>query len=298
MIDVVLAVAEWEFAPAVRPRLRGWIDQACQRIAPLGNPIVVTANASKLVNDRTPPLVPELWAAGLQRARADWVVFTSLNLEIHNGWMEEIQRQIASVDESIAGIGGSIVPGVGWDQLSSLDRSVYALRYARYGRTDLPYLFPPGEHAAYRRSALLRPEIRQSWADGFWECDVQRTLVSHQYQFCFVPNLTLAYRGGLDRAAMMRNRYWHARQFGAKRGAIHQWGWPNRLIRSLGAPIAAGALMYRSLHQMRHQCILLEFRDIGDLLGLALAWSCGEAVGLLKPALLRSQIHAERSAEL
>ena len=282
MIDVVLAVAEWEFAPVVRPQLRGWINQACERIAPLGTPLVVTANDAEFANHPTNPLVPELWAAGLRRARADWVAFTSLSLEIHDGWVEAIREYIESTDERVAGIGGAILPGPGWDRLSPLDRSVYALRHSRYGRSEIPHPLPPGEHAAYRRSVLLRPEIQETWSDGFWEVDVQKRIFSSGYQLMFEPNLVLHYRGGLDRAAMMRNRYHHAQRFGAGRGAIHQWGWPERLTRSVGAPMVAGALALRSLRQIRHQRLSMGIREVCHLLGLTLAWSCGEAVGLLK----------------
>ena len=128
-------------------------------------------------------LVPELWRDGLRESDAELVAFSTSQMIPRNGWLDDL---ISALQRSgAAGVGGAIEPGLG---LGAVDRAVYLQRYLNYAPPVMLPARPSGENAIYRRSWL--DEVQSSWAEGFWETEVQREIEGQGGEWSTAPRAT------------------------------------------------------------------------------------------------------------
>ncbi len=267
------------------------LDRTLARFAaeagPLGEVILVDASGSdaaeaivgRLANVRrlcrpAGRLAPVLWRDGLRATDAPLVAFSTAQMLPDPGWLASLGAGLAA--EGVAGVGGPIAPG---DRLSATGRAVALLRYSNYfpPLPDLGRVDPPGDNALYRRDRLR--EVESAWADGFWEVDVHRALRDRGDRLAMAPGAVVAFQGGVPLATLARQRFEHARRYGAgrSRGLSRR----ARLVRVASAPMVPPLLGARIAAALRARGMgpLPWLPSLPSLAVLASAWAIGEAAG-------------------
>jgi hypothetical protein len=209
-------------------------------------------------------LVPERWKLGLEASGGRAIAFTTAQCcPEEDVWLG---RLVEALGDSAAA-GGPI-------ELASrraVDEAAWLLRYSAYHqrRSGSGHAQIPGDNAMYRRDAL--EEVRESWADGFWEHGVNEELVRRGHTLGFDHNarVYLVSVGGI--AAFARQRFQHGRQFGATRP--RRWMLP-------AAPLVPLVMLRAAWRNVRGSGKQRLFpRALPSLLLSASAWAAGEAVG-------------------
>jgi hypothetical protein len=187
----------------------------------------------RVLHEAPRALTPRLWALGLALATRSLVRVTVGNCVPDVGWRAEIAAPHASGEVAA---GGEIGPGAA---LRLRDWAILFLRYRSY----LPPLSRrsvhdvPGDHANYTRDALQA--TRASWADEFWEWEINRELVARGRTMVMDPRLRARYEGGESAFRFFRQRFRHGVRFGRTRlaGARPSRRWI--LVATVFAPGAA-----------------------------------------------------------
>ncbi len=279
-IDVIVA------ATHAHEGLAASLDRFVAEAGPLGRVVVASPDEApsatphpsvRWVRSRQCRLAPELWRDGLLTSEAPLVAFSTSQMTPSAGWLSAL---LATLRESgAAGVGGPIEPALG---LSATDRAVALLRYSAYfpPLPDLGRGSPPGENALYRRDRLL--EVESSWADGFWEVEVQRALVARGHGLAMGRSAVVAFGGGTGLASMARQRFAHARRYGRSRSS--GLGLGRRLLRAASAPLVPPLLFARIARalQARGMAARPWLPALPALAALASAWAVGEASGALE----------------
>ncbi len=276
---VAVILASTETGPHRMESLNAFVREAHG----LGEVVVVDASTLRIevsVADlRTiarPPgsLVPELWRAGLREVDAELVVFSTTQMVPSVGWLQAL---VTSIDRSDAtGAGGLIVAGEG---LGCVDRAIYLQRYLSYSSAPAMPVRPSGENAIYRRSVLI--EQASSWAEGFWETEVQSRIEGQGGSWAKAPGAIVTYRGTTRLASITRQRVAHARRFGAVRAEGCCW-W-SRWARSIATPVVPAVLLARVFRGLICRGISIKpwTLAVPSFLAVAGAWACGETLGRL-----------------
>jgi hypothetical protein len=220
-------------------------------------------------------LAPELWRDGLDATDAALVAFTTAAMVPAPGWRGAMLDRIDATGAAV--VGGPIAPGY---NLSATDRAVYLLRYASY-LPPLPEdssIEPPGDNAVYRRDRLEGHEAL--WARGFWEAEIHRALRVRGERLALSSEASVAYQGGARLAPTFRQRFAHARHYGASRGG--RMGPTERLARSAAAAAVPAVLLGRIAAALvaRGERLGPWVSALPPLLLLLAAWATGEARGL------------------
>ena len=100
---------------------------------------------------------------------------------------------------------------------------------------------PPGDNALYRRDRLM--EVESSWADGFWEVEVHRALRDRGEILAMAEDAVVTFEGGVGLSSMIRQRWAHARRYGA--GRSKGLGTMARLARVAACPMVPPLLLGR-----------------------------------------------------
>ena len=244
------------------------------------------------MSSRRPPgsLVPDLWGLGVRATSEPLVALSTSGMVPLEGWLDATLDVLER--SQAAAVGGPIEPE---EELSSLDRAVFFLRYLNYVRPipEPGTIEPPGDNALYRRDAL--PPI-----DGFWESRVHGILRERGESVVFEPEAIVTFHGSSRRRrqhshvakgsvitnewSLLNQRFLHAWNYGSDRSRRLGWRWA--LARTLLAPLVPLALLSRIGRNLasknirpRHWLPALPF-----LLPLLAAWCWGEVVGYwLKP---------------
>jgi hypothetical protein len=282
--SLVVVLASIDAGPTVRACLDRWLAELEGR----GSLVVVDASrdgtAGAIAADypdvrllRRPPgrLAPELWRDGLDATDAPLVAFSTLQMAPAAGWR---QAMLARLEESGAAVvGGPIEPARG---LAALDRAIYLLRYVHYLRPliDPARAEPPGDNAVYRRDRLAG--LESLLGGGFWEVEIHRALRSRGERFALADAAVVVFQGGTGLAALLRQRFEHARRYGASRtrGARPL----ARLLRLAAAPLVPVVLLRRIIAALltRGQALADWLPALPGLVPLLAAWSLGEARGI------------------
>lgn len=282
-LNVSVIVASTAPTPALGASLARFADE----VRPLGEVVLVDASGDPAVEGlalgfagvrviRRPigRLAPELWRDGLLATRAPLVAFSTAQMIPRRGWLAALTARLRST--GAAGVGGPIEPG---PRLSPTDRAVALLRYSGYF-PPLPGPSgsePPGDNALYRRDRLM--EVESSWIDGFWEVDVHRALRDRGHSLAMAEDAVVTFEGGVGLTAMARQRWAHARRYGAGRsGGL---GRSARLARVAACPIVPPLLCGRIVAALRARGLALTpwLPAAPELAVLASAWALGEAAG-------------------
>ena len=219
-------------------------------------------------------LAPLLWRDGLLATDADLVALTTARMIPRPGWLAGLKAKLR--ETGAAGVGGPIEPG---SRLSDADRAVALLRYSRYFPTlpESSRIDPPGDNALYRRDRLM--EVESAWIDGFWEVDVHRALRDRGETLAMAGSAVVTFEGGIGLLPMVRQRWRHARRYGA--GRSKGLGTMARLARVIAAPLVPPLLCGRIVVALRSRGMALIpwLGSLPSLLVLSSSWAIGEAIG-------------------
>lgn len=165
---------------------------------------------------------------------------------------------------------------------SILDSAIFLLRYSAFMRgsaglvTDIA-----GDNSAYLKSALPRG----SWSrnDGFWERDVNRSIVDENGKITWCPTAIAEFSRSFTFASICRQRFEHGRKFGLDRVDRNS---ESRLRVAGAAPFVPFVLIARIARRVIHGSMYRTRFLLGLPLILALAtcWAAGEAVGAIDSA--------------
>ncbi len=280
---VTVVVASTDPTPTLEASLARFADEA----GPLGEVVLVDASgdgeseglARRSANVRVlrrPKglLAPELWRDGLLATEAPLVAFSTARMVPRRGWLAALEGRLRST--GAAGVGGPIEPG---PELSPAGRAVALLRYAGYfpPLPDPSRVEPPGDNALYRRDRLM--EVRSAWLDGFWEVEVHRALRDRGESLAMAGRAVVTFEGGVRLARTARQRWSHARRYGAGRSA--GLGPVARLGRMAAAPMVPSVLLARILAALKARRMPLSpwLPALPALAALASVWAMGEAFG-------------------
>jgi hypothetical protein len=218
------------------------------------------------------PLVPALWARGLESSRGTFVAFSIGQCRVSSQWAHEM---IAAMKPAVGGAGGAFA-------LASDSRPFVAgwffLRYSNYieGRwTAGPVAGEiAGDNAMYRRSDLMTAGTP---AGGFWEIKVHPQLRLAGLSLVAVAGATAVVLDAPAPGRALRERFEHGRHFGASR--VTSAAMRVRLIAA--APLVPAVLLARIT---RRVWPLAHYRPafgraLPWLCLFAVAWALGEAVG-------------------
>jgi hypothetical protein len=222
-------------------------------------------------------LVPELWRDGLEALddRALLVAFSTAQMVPSVGWRRAMADRLEEADAAV--VGGPIDPPSGYEPRSW---ATYLHRYINYLRplSERGPLEPPGDNAVYRREYL--EGLESLWEEGFWEVEIHRALRAGGETLAMAPEAVVVYHGGAPSAALYRQRYAHARRYGASRA--RSVGAAGRLARMAGAPAVPAVLLRRIAATLsaRGQSLLDWLPALPYLFPLLAVWSLGEAHGM------------------
>jgi glycosyltransferase involved in cell wall biosynthesis len=237
-------------------------------------------------------LTPQLWAAGIARARGRVVALTIGQCIMPDGWARALLSGIAS---GHAGVSGAL----DLDQATGpVDWAVFYLRYAEFladrDRARAGAAMIPADNAAYDGAGLRRHAA--TFVDGFWEVDYHRRLFAEGRTLAFVPNAVARFGRSSPLGVMIRHRFRHGATFGAWRaatGAKPVWKIiaAAPLVPALFA-LRTGRRVLRAPGHTSRFVLALPF-----VVALAAAWALGEAWGAARGgATATTGVHQARAS--
>ena len=226
-------------------------------------------------------LVPDLWAMGIEHARAPLVAITIAQCVPGADWVPALLR-VANEYPHVAALGGPIDGPHGG---SPIDWAVYFARYTAHmpGRASGDVRDVAGDNALYRREAL-----QSAWTNrrfGFWETLVHHKLRVDGRSIRTAPTLMVQLMPASGRPGFASIRFRHGRHFASTRSLSSGAA---RVLRIVSTPLLPVVLLFRigrSVWQRRRDWMGHYLRSIPWLIVFLTAWSLGEAVGYLAPRL-------------
>ncbi len=221
-------------------------------------------------------LTPERWGLGVREASGAVVGLTTDQMRAHPGWgrllVDEIRR-------GAVGIGGPIHLGPGADRTTAaawLIRFSAFLPGTHHARCEVSDV--AGDNAGYETAALMaEPDIL---AAGVWEVEFHRRFASQGRKLVFHPDVVVTFVGPVTLGSLLRQRFRHARQFGATRVAAFG---ESRWRVALAAPLVPVVMLARLRRRIpvNAEARRALGRSLPQLLLLVTAWAAGEMAGAL-----------------
>lgn len=225
--------------------------------------------------------VPRRRALGAAHAHSDWIAFCEDTCEIGANWyatFESVSRA------AIAGAWGGPIEIC--DGLSARCMALALLEYGEFaahrrqglgtapGATWQPAARIAGLVPLYSTSALPWPPP----AEGLIETEVNAAIAASGKPLALHGGLAVRYCADDTASATFASRYSHGRIYGGgQRASLHGLARVAALAKCLLLPLVLGARGLAGLPRARRA----DPRSIAWLMGFALAWSVGEAVGLV-----------------
>ena len=227
-------------------------------------------------------LIPVLWGIGATFAQGPVVAFTTTQLRVGPGWGRALHAAISvDTDRDTVGAAGSLALAA---HASCATAATFFVRFSAF----LPESVPsdsalrrdiPGDNAAYARAAIVRhSDLLQA---GFWEVEFHRRFEREGLTLRLIPDASATMVGPVDFAAVIRERFEHAVEFGRSRVGRHG---ESALRIALGAPLVPAVLLVRTARRVlpfsryRRPFVLA----LPWLVMLTLAWAVGEWVGAMR----------------
>ncbi|HYR46704.1 MAG TPA: hypothetical protein VER78_06830 [Thermoanaerobaculia bacterium] len=220
-------------------------------------------------------LVPRLWARGIERSRGEIVALTLSSMIPEEGWRGAIFDAMA---DGVAGVGGAIEPA---GEMRALDWAIHLCRYSGY---LLPFEERDaedvaGDNAAYRRGAI--DVVRDAWADGFWETEVDARLLGNGWRLRLTPRMVARQGASVSFLSFCKNRLLHGFRSGRERAG--RFTPAGRLARAVLWPATAAVMLSRvgrhAASRGRSEGFRRAFPHLPVFL---LLWTAGEAAGYLR----------------
>jgi hypothetical protein len=258
------------------------VDGFVREVGPRGEVVVVERGAAsaglvsrpgvRFLSSGPCRLVPEMWRDGLAAVDAGRVAFSTTQMIPRAGWLDRLMDRM---DETGAwGVGGTITAG---DGLGPVDRAVYLQRFLGYGPGSPLPARPSGENGLYRCEKLS--EVARDWSAGFWEIKVQQVLEACGATWASEPRAVVDFAGTTSLLAIARERFAHARWFGAER--ISHRKRVERVARGLAWPLVPAVLLGRVGRSLIRRRMGLGpwLGAMPSFLAIGSAWAAGEAIG-------------------
>lgn len=233
--------------------------------------------AIKLVRLGEDKRMPELWEIGINQTEGDVVALTTSHFVPDQNWIVEILKAHQS---PYAGIGGAI----------ENDKSAGLISWAVYFCRYSPYMLPfrevtvndfAGDNASYKRWALDR--CQHARRNGFWESFVHEEMRRDGLQLLMTPGIVVYHQKSFTLGAFMKQRFWHARQFGGERAL--NFTPLKRMIYILMSPLIPLVFLFRITRRVltRRKYLREYLLSLPILMLFLLSWSAGELSGYLWP---------------
>jgi hypothetical protein len=273
------------------PRLKASVaalDRSCRGVAA---ELIVVSDAdpslpapaaggfSPVRMEHCPPrtLTPVLWGAGLRLSHGRVIAFTTDQLLVGPSWARSLLDTIGS---GALGAGGPI------ELAPDADGATCAAYLARFS-AFIPSVWPtaggsrdiPGDNAAYRGDALRQhADLVEA---GFWEVEFHRRFERDGGVLRMEPAAVATLAVPIPLGDMVRQRYHHAREFGAERVRRHG---ASRLKLLAAAPLVPLVMLARIGRRTRGSAAArrIFWKALPRLGLLAAAWAAGEAAGALR----------------
>jgi hypothetical protein len=262
-----------------------------------GVEVILAADAPEVVPAEPPAwlraevvpgaLVPELWAAGIARARGPLVGLLAATVVPDPGWVEAM---LGAHADGVAGVGGPVEPGPG---MRFVDWAVCFTRYAA-AMLPLPAGAAPdvaGDNACYRAEVLAA--YRDRYREGFFEPFVHRAMRADGHALLVRPDVVVRHRAGARIGAFSRQRFAHGRVHGEMRSRGEP---PWRVaVGCLTAPLVPVLMATRAARHVaarrRHRARFVAALPL--VLWFYVSWAAGELAGRIR-ALRRRAGEARR----
>lgn len=222
--------------------------------------------------DGRKPSVPDLRAAGVDRASGELVAVIEEHCRVPAGWLRAIRESFAAED---AAIGGPILDDA-WSRRS--DWVVYFSEYHNYlpPWPDGPRTMLNGANTVYRRSLLLKH--RDALSQGYWEVELHPRL-EREGRMRGLQRLGAHHTGPFRFGYYLRQRFLLARVWGAMQR--NQGSGAKRLFYLVFAPLFPFLLLARIANRVRQSGrYLTQFtRTLPLLVPVAFAYVAGEWSG-------------------
>ncbi len=219
--------------------------------------------------------VPELRTRGIREARGAVIALLEDHCEFAPQWVEEIQKAHELPCSIVGGAVENISPN------RALNWAVY---FYDYGNYMLPMRAGAAEtlsgmNVSYSRETLA--EVREVYADGFFETFVNEKLKQQGHELYLAPAAVIYHRKNYDFKTVATQFYHQARSFAAQR--VAEMPFSKRVLLvfvSLLLPfLLAARVILRTLKKNRHHVKLIA--AFPYLLILLTVWAAGEFCGYL-----------------
>ena len=217
--------------------------------------------------------VPQLWSAGIARARGKIVALTIENCEPAPDWAAQMLRAHGGKH---AAVGGAIEIAAG---AKLVDWAVYFCRYSAYMLPFKPRWMEDlaADNCSYKKEAL--EPFADLMRDGFWETFVHAEMRRRGELLLSDPSPVVAYCGGISGWIFLRRRYRHGRYFAARRGReftrLQRWA---RAAAFWAVPaVLLGRIGGRVWRNRRHRGKFLAALPL--ICCFLAAWAAGECAG-------------------
>lgn len=222
--------------------------------------------------------VPQRRAIGVAVSATEWVALIEDTCDVGTGWVSAC-AEIAGADD-VAAAGGPVTIE---PSLPARCMALACLEYAAYapageGRGNAPHAASAQRIAGlallYRRSALPRLDPGK----GLIESEVNDAIRSRGGRLLMHPGLAVEYRGADADSATLGSRFSHGRIYG---GGLHpRLGLLQRGIGALKCLVLPVVMYARAMPGLPAACRSRAATRFW-ILGLGIAWSAGELVGVL-----------------
>lgn len=219
--------------------------------------------------------VPDLRRRGIEATTAEYIAIIEEHCVAREDWVPVILR---AIQQPVAAIRG-VVADANYPRL--IDWAVYFTEYNAYmpplprGTTDDVC----AANCVYRRDLLLK-HLPES-GSGYWEANLNRTLLAAGETFLSEPDLVVYHTGPFGFRYYLRQRYLFSRAFAGTRRATVSAGF--RLIYLLVAPLLAPLLWARMASRVYSKRYRLDkfIQVLPHMVPVTAVYVLGEWVGFL-----------------
>lgn len=191
--------------------------------------------------------------SGIERSKGEILAFTDDDVQLAEGWLEEMLRPFAS--EDVLGVGGRILPAwtgspPNWYVTAGPDRLMAVIVAHDLGETELDQRTPPfGANMAFRREAFSKYGVFRADLGGAEllrgeDTEFATRLLENGERIVYAPLALVHHPVEQERATKRYYRTWYfdygraeARLRGFRPEDVRWFGIPRHMIRTLGTQL-------------------------------------------------------------
>lgn len=237
----------------------------------------------RLIKNRGPALIPELWSRGIAESSGQIVAITIAQFIPADNWIASI---IESLQPPYSAVGGAI------ENSAPASPGDWALYFCRYSNYMLPFIAREvkdmaGDNAAYKREAL--EPYYETIKEGFWENRVNAAMVKDGLKILLTPDIVAFHKKSFGIIAFSIQRFLHGYHYGRER--LLPLPVIKKLVFILAFPLIPfvhiSRIFQRVLQRNRYKTKLILSSPI--LFLFVLCWSMGELSGYMSGILMAGE---------